>query len=146
MKTRPLKNRLDRFNNQNKNDATTFCERNQMKIYVGNLPYDATENDIEQAFSEFGKVTSVNLLKDNQTGQLKGFGFVEMAEVSEGQAAIKEMSGKDFMGRELKVDQAKERTVRPRGRGDFGSRGRRPGGNSGGNRSGKRNGGGRNRY
>lgn len=131
-----------------------------MKIYVGNLSYDVAESDLEQAFSEFGEVKSVNLLKDRQTGESKGFGFVEMAEVSEGQTAIKEMNGKEFMGRELKVDQAKEKPARTGGRGGFGggSRGggggRRPSGGGGyggggGNRSGgggNRDGGSRNRY
>ena len=114
-----------------------------MKIYVGNLSYDVAESDLEQSFGEFGQVTSVNVLKDRQTGESKGFGFVEMAEVSEGQTAIKEMNGKELMGRELKVDQAKERPARPAGRGGFGGGGRRPsgggsyggGGNRGGNRS-----------
>jgi RNA recognition motif-containing protein len=125
-----------------------FPERKSMKIYVGNLSYDVAESDLEQAFGEFGAVTSVNLLKDKQTGESKGFGFVEMAEVSEGQTAIKEMNGKEFMGRELKVDQAKERPARPGGRGGFGPRGggRRfgggGGGGGGGNRSGNRGGGG----
>lgn len=118
-----------------------------MKIYVGNLSYDVAESDLEQAFGQFGKVTSVNVLKDKQTGESKGFGFIEMAEVSEGQTAIKEMDGKEFMGRELKVDQAKAKPVRP-GRGSFGPRGggggRRFGGSS--NRSGNRNSGGGNRY
>ena len=124
-----------------------------MKIYVGNLSYDVLESDLEQAFGEFGEVTSVNILKDKQTGQSKGFGFVEMAEVSEGQTAIKEMDGKDFKGRDLKVDQAKEKPARPGGRGGFGPRGgggRRfggGGGGGGGNRGGnRREGGGRNRY
>ena len=89
-----------------------------MKIYVGNLSYDVAESDLEQAFGAFGQVTSVNILKDRQTGESKGFGFVEMAQVSEGQAAIKEMNGKELMGRELKVDQAKERPAQ--GRGGFG--------------------------
>ena len=115
-----------------------------MKIYVGNLSYDVAESDLEQAFGEFGQVTSANILKDKQTGQSKGFGFVEMAEVSEGQSAIKEMNGKEFMGRELKVDQAKERPVRPRGRGGFG--GPRGGGRRSGSGGGNRHGGGRNRY
>ncbi len=125
-----------------------------MKIYVGNLSYDVAESDLEQAFGEFGQVTSVNILKDRRTGESKGFGFVEMAEVSEGQAAIKEMNGKELMGRELKVDQAKEKPARPGGRGGFGGRGggeRRPGGGGGygggGNRGGgNRDGGSRNRY
>lgn len=118
-----------------------------MKIYVGNLSYDVAEDDLKQAFEEFGAVTSVNLLKDKHTGESKGFGFVEMAEVSEGQAAIEGMNGKELMGRELKVDQAKERPARPRGRGGFGGGGRRPGSGGGGNRGGNRHGGGgRNRY
>ena len=126
-----------------------------MKIYVGNLSYDVAESDLEQAFGEFGQVTSVNILKDRRTGESKGFGFVEMAEVSEGQTAIKEMNGKELMGRELKVDQAKEKPARPGGRGGFGGRGggeRRPGGGGGyggggGNRGGgNRDSGSRNRY
>ena len=121
-----------------------------MKIYVGNLSYDVAESDLEQAFGEFGQVSSVSLIKDKQTGESKGFGFVEMPEVSEGQAAVKEMNGKEFMGRELKVDQAKEKPARPSGgRGGFGGRGggggRRFGGSGGGNRSGNRSGGGGNR-
>lgn len=109
-----------------------------MKIYVGNLSYDVAEDDLRQAFSEFGEVKSVNLLTDKQTGQSKGFGFVEMAEVSEGQTAIKEMNGKEFMGRELKVDQAKDKpATRPGGRGGFGG----PRGGSGGG-GGRRFGGG----
>jgi cold-inducible RNA-binding protein len=112
-----------------------FSERKTMKIYVGNLSYDVVESDLEQAFGEFGAVTSVNILKDKQTGQPKGFGFIEMAEVSEGQAAIKEMNGKEFMGRELKVDQAKEKPARPAGgRGGYG--GGRGGGGGGGGRGG----------
>jgi cold-inducible RNA-binding protein len=120
-----------------------------MKIYVGNLSYDVSENDLEQAFGEYGAVSSVNILKDKHSGQSKGFGFVEMAEVSEGQAAIEAMNGKEFMGRELKVDQAKERPAQSRGRGGFGPRGgnRRFGGGGGGNRNGnRRGGGGRSRY
>jgi len=126
-----------------------------MKIYVGNLSYDVVEADLEQAFGAFGAVTSVNILKDKQTGQPKGFGFIEMAEVSEGQAAIKEMNGKEFMGRELKVDQAKEKPARPAGggggRGGYGGRsgggggGGRSGGSGGGNSRGGGGGGG-NRY
>ena len=126
-----------------------------MKIYVGNLSYDVSESDLEKAFGEFGEVSSVSLIKDKQTGESKGFGFVEMPEVSEGQAAVKEMNGKELMGRELKVDQAKDKPARPSGgRGGFGGpRGGGGGGygggggNRGGNRSGgNRDGGSRNRY
>ena len=120
-----------------------------MKIYVGNLSYDVAASDLEQAFGEFGQVTSVNLLTDRQTGESKGFGFVEMAEVSEGQTAIKEMNGKEFMGRALKVDQAKDKPARPGGRGGFGGPrgggggGRRFGGGGGGGGGGHRGGGNR---
>lgn len=126
-----------------------------MKIYVGNLSYEVTDSDLEQAFGQFGQVTSVSILKDKQTGQSKGFGFVEMAEISEGQTAIKELHGQEFMGRELKVDQAKGKPARAGGRGGFGPRGggRRFGGSGGsggnrggGNRGGGHRGGGRNRY
>ena len=123
-----------------------------MKIYVGNLSYEVAESDLEQAFGEFGQVTSVNIIKDKHTGESKGFGFVEMSEVSAGQTAIKEMNGKELKGRELKVDQAKERPARHSGgRGGFGSRGggggggRRFGGRGGGGGGGNRSGG-RNRY
>jgi len=128
-----------------------------MKIYVGNLSSDTIESDLEAAFGEFGQVTSVNIIKDKETSQSKGFGFVEMAEVSEGQAAIKEMNGKELKGQELKVDQAKERPARRGGGGGFGSRGggggggRRFGGSGGGRGGsggggGNRDGGGRGRY
>ena len=114
-----------------------------MKIYVGNLSYDVAESDLEQAFGEFGEVASVNILTDKQTGQSKGFGFVEMPKVSEGQTAVKEMNEKVFMGRELKVDQAKERPPRQAGGGGgFGPRG---GGNRRFGSSGNSRGGGRNR-
>ena len=122
-----------------------------MKIYVGNFSYDVSESDLKQAFDEFGQVASVNIMKDKQSGESKGFAFVEMIKVSEGQAAIKEMNGKEFMGRELKVDQAKERPARPGGRGSFGGRGDgrkfggRGGGSSKGSRGGNRSGGGGNR-
>lgn len=127
-----------------------------MKIYVGNLSYNVTESDLEQKFEEFGTVTSVNILKDNQTGKPKGFGFIEMADDSEAKTAIEEMNGKDFMGREIKVDKANERPNRPRGgRGGFGGQrrgGRRPGSSGGGKRrsggggGNRQGGGGRNRY
>ena len=99
-----------------------------MKIYVGNMSFDVAETDLEQAFAEFGEVASVNILKDRDTGQSKGFGFVEMPDEEQAQAAIAEMNDKEFMGRNLKVDKAKERPSRPQGRGGFGPRGAgRPG-------------------
>jgi len=81
-----------------------------MNIYVGNLSHDTTDSDVQKAFEAFGKVTSVNLIKDKIGGQSRGFGFVEMPDNSEGQAAIAAMNGKEFMGRTLNVNEARPRT------------------------------------
>lgn len=113
-----------------------------MRIYVGNLSYDVTDSDLEQAFCEFGNVTSATVLIDKQTGRSKGFGFVEMPEVSEGQAAIKELDGKELKGRELKVDQAKDKPAQRPGGGRGGFNPRR-GGSSSGSGGGSRSGGGK---
>jgi RNA recognition motif-containing protein len=83
-----------------------------MNIYVGNLSHDATDSDLQKAFEAFGKVTSVNLIKDKYSGQSRGFGFVEMADNGEAQAAIAAMNGKEFMGRALNVNEARPRTDR----------------------------------
>jgi RNA recognition motif-containing protein len=102
-----------------------------MNIYVGNLSYDVTEADLQAAFEAFGTVASVSIIKDQYSGQSKGFGFVEMPAATEAQAAITGLHGKDFMGRTLNVNVA-----RPR---DGGSRSpRRPGrfGGGGGQRRG----------
>ena len=80
-----------------------------MNIYVGNLSWQTTEEGLQIAFGEFGEVSSVTIIKDRYTGQARGFGFVEMPNDEEGQAAISAMSGKDLDGRPLKVDQAKPR-------------------------------------
>jgi RNA recognition motif-containing protein len=74
-----------------------------MNIYVGNLTYDVTEADLRAAFEAFGAVASVRLIKDQVSGQAKGFGFVEMASTSEAQAAINALHGKDLLGRTLNV-------------------------------------------
>ena len=96
-----------------------------MNIYVGNLSYDVTEADLRSAFEAFGAVTSVNLIKDQYSGQPRGFGFVEMPSASDAQAAIAGLHGKALMGRTLTVNEA-----RPR---EGGSRPeRRPGGFGGG--------------
>src|SRR4030042_389884 len=100
-----------------------------MNIYFGNLSHDATDSDLQKAFEAFGKVTSVNLIKDKFSGQSRGFGFVEMADNSEGQAAIAAMNGKEFMGRALNVNEARPRTD---------SRGGGGGGKSGGGGGGRR--------
>jgi RNA recognition motif-containing protein len=86
-----------------------------MNIYVGNLPYGATEDELRTAFAAFGDVTSVNLITDKFTGQSKGFAFVEMADNASADAAIKGLNGTSMDGRDLKVNQAKPRGERPSG-------------------------------
>lgn len=84
-----------------------------MKIYVGNLSYSTSEEDIRTAFSQYGTVDSADLIMDRSTGRSKGFGFVEMSVDSEGQAAIDGLNGKDMDGRSLNVNVAKPREERP---------------------------------
>jgi len=112
-----------------------------MDIFVGNLPYDTEEAAIEEAFSAFGQVSNVKLLKDYDTGRSRGIAFVTMDDQQEAEAAIEAMDGEDFGGRPLKVNQARERGSRPPRRDGGGGRGgdfRRGGGGGG-----YRNGGGR---
>jgi len=84
-----------------------------MKIYVGNLSYSTTDEDIRQAFSQYGTVDSADVIMDRSTGRSKGFGFVEMSVDSEGQAAIDGLNGKEVDGRSLNVNVAKPREDRP---------------------------------
>ena len=84
-----------------------------MNIYVGNLPYGATEDELKTAFGTFGEVSSVNLITDKVTGQSKGFAFVEMANNASGDKAIKGLNETAMGGRNLKVNQAKPRGERP---------------------------------
>lgn len=84
-----------------------------MKIYVGNLSYSTSEEDIRQAFSQYGTVDSADVIMDRGTGRSKGFGFVEMSNDTEGQAAIDALNGKDVDGRSLNVNVAKPREERP---------------------------------
>ncbi len=100
-----------------------------MNIYVGNLSYEVTEEDLKQAFDPFGKVESVKVIRDDYSGRSKGFGFVEMPDDANAKSAIDGLDGKELKGRTLKVSRA-----RPR------SEGRRYGG---GGRGGGRQGGGR---
>ena len=87
-----------------------------MNIYVGNLDYAVTEDDLKQAFSEYGQIDSVNIIKDKYSGQSKGFGFVEMPDNSEADAAMKALNGSEMKSRNLKVNQAKPRGDRPQRR------------------------------
>jgi RNA recognition motif-containing protein len=81
-----------------------------MNIYVGNLPYTVTENELREAFVAFGEVSSVNLITDRDTGQSKGFAFVEMASNASADSAIKGLNDTAMGGRNLKVNQAKPRS------------------------------------
>ena len=94
-----------------------------MKIYVGNVSYDVTEEDLRQAFEAMGQVTSVSIIKDKFSGRSKGFGFVEMPEKAEAESAITNLNGKELQGRALNVNEARPRPEGDRGRGR--GRGRR---------------------
>ncbi len=115
-----------------------------MNIYVGNLPYKITENDLRDLFSAYGEVTSVSMIKDKMTGQSKGFGFVDMPDAAQGNAAIQGLNEQAVQGRNIKVNEAKPREDRPRdgggrggfGGGDRGGRGGDRGGFGGGDRGG----------
>ena len=88
-----------------------------MNIYVGNLSLEVTEEDLREAFKAFGQVTSVNIIKDRDSGRSRGFGFVEMPAKTEGQAAISGLTGKDLKGQALSVNEARPRSERGRGGG-----------------------------
>ncbi len=110
-----------------------------MNIYVGNLSFEVTEQDLQETFEAFGEVTSVKVIKDKYSGQSKGFGFVEMAEKGDGESAINSLKDKELKGRKLNVNEARPRSGggRQGGRGPGGGRpgGRGPGGgHSGGGR------------
>ncbi len=117
-----------------------------MNIYVGNLIFDVSEDDLREAFEEFGEITEVRLIMDKYSGKSKGFGFIEMPSKEEAEKAIEEMNGKEFKGRAMNVNEAKPKVDRG-GRGGGGRRGGF-GGGGGGRRGGSGNsrGGGRDRY
>jgi len=95
-----------------------------MNIYVGNLSFEVTEDDLRSAFEDFGSVDSVRLITDKYTGRSKGFAFVEMTDNDEAKAAMSELNDKEFMGRTIKVNEARPRTEGGRGRDRGRSRGR----------------------
>jgi RNA recognition motif-containing protein len=80
-----------------------------MNIYVGNLSYGMSEDELRQAFSAFGQVSSVKILMDRETGRSRGFGFVEMPNQSEAEAAVSQLNGKDVGGRALRINEARPR-------------------------------------
>ena len=83
-----------------------------MKLYVGNLPYNVTDDDLRETFAAFGEIGEVTLISDKFSGQSKGFGFIEMPNNSEADAAIKALNETDYKGRNIKVNQAKPREDR----------------------------------
>ena len=83
------------------------------QIYVGNLPYSSSEEDVRELFAQYGEVTSVKLINDRETGRPRGFGFVEMDD-SSAESAIEALDGQEFGGRSLKVNEARPREQRPR--------------------------------
>jgi len=116
-----------------------------MRLYVGNLSYQVTENELREAFTAYEHVESVAVITDRSTGKSNGFGFVEISDDAEAKAAIEEMDGKMLEGRAMKVNEARQRPDKPRGggrgfsgggrsRGGRGGQGGGPGGGRGGNR------------
>jgi RNA recognition motif-containing protein len=101
------------------------------KLYVGNLPYTVRDDDLQQAFSAFGSVSSAKVMMERDTGRSKGFGFVEMGSDAEAQSAIQGMNGQSLGGRSLVVNEARPMEPRPPRSGGFGG-GRREGGFGGG--------------
>ncbi len=103
-----------------------------MNLYVGNLPYRITEDQLKSTFEEFGEVSSCTIIKDKVTGQSKGFGFLEMPEHGDAEKAIENLNGRDLMGRKINVNEARPRE----NRGPGGGGGARGGGYGGANEGG----------
>jgi RNA recognition motif-containing protein len=108
-----------------------------MKLYVGNLSFQTSSDDLQQLFAQAGTVESASVVEDRETGRSRGFGFVEMSNAEEGAKAIEQFNGKEFNGRNLTVNEARPREDRGgRGGGGGGGRGGYGGGGGGGNRGG----------
>ena len=112
------------------------------KLYVGNLSYNVRDEDLQQAFAQYGSVSSAKVMMDRDTGRSKGFGFVEMGSDAEAQAAINGMNGQSLDGRAIVVNEARPREERPGGFGGGGGGGRPSGGGGGFGGGGGRTGGG----
>jgi len=95
-----------------------------MNIYVGNLSFEVSEENLRQAFEAFGQVSAASIVKDKYSGQPRGFGFVEMPNQAEAQAAIQNLNGKELLGRPMNVNEARPRPDRGRSGGQGGHRGR----------------------
>tara|TARA_B100000676_G_C18077439_1_gene848634 strand:+ start:1528 stop:1779 length:252 start_codon:yes stop_codon:yes gene_type:complete len=83
-----------------------------VNIYVGNISYNSTEDDLREAFGQYGEVTAVRVITDRDTGRSKGFGFVEMSDDDQAREAMQALDGNDFMGRDIKVNEARPREPR----------------------------------
>jgi len=116
-----------------------------MKLYVGNLSFQTSSEDLQELFAQAGTVESASVVEDRETGRSRGFGFVEMSSSEEGQKAITQFNGQEVNGRSLNVNEAKPREDRGGNRGGGGGRGGY-GGGGGGGRGGYGGGGGGNRY
>jgi RNA recognition motif-containing protein len=119
------------------------------KLYVGNLAYAVTQEDLSELFAQAGKVESAVVVTDKFSGQSRGFGFVEMADAAEAATAIQTLNDTDLKGRRIKIDEARASTGGPRGGGGGGGGGDRRrggGGGGGGGREGGGGGGSRNRW
>ena len=112
-----------------------------MKLYVGNLSFNTSEQGLTELFSEIGPVSSANIIEDRETGRSRGFGFVEMTNQADGETAIAQLNGKEVDGRQLKVNEAKPQNDRGGGGGGYGG-GRSGGGYGGGGGRGGSGGGG----
>jgi len=93
-----------------------------MKVYIGNLSFDTTEEQLRQAFEDYGEVKSVNIITDRDSGRPRGFAFVEMSSQEEAQAAINGLNGQELLGRTLNVNEARQREQRGGGGGGRGGR------------------------
>lgn len=116
-----------------------------MNIYISNLSFDVTDKDLNDIFSDYGVVTSAKVIMDRETGRSRGFGFVEMSSDEEARKAIAELDQAEYVGKTIRVNEARPKTDRPRTGGGFGG-GNRGGGSrggfgGGGNRGGNREGG-----
>jgi len=95
-----------------------------VNIYIGNLPYNTNDQELQDLFSQFGEVAKISIVSDRETGRSRGFGFVEMTNDDEGRRAIEELNGKDYGGRALTVNEARPRENRSGGGGGGGGGGR----------------------
>ena len=106
-------------------------EERRMNIYVGNLPFEATSNDLEASFGNYGEVATARIITDQFSGRSRGFGFVEMPKSAEAEAAIQGLNGKDLKGRALTVNEARPREQSGGQGGRSGGQGGRSGGSGG---------------